>query len=306
MRKIGVQTGSILDNVGIDEGFRLIHEAGFDCVDFNIDHCMSGKEIVSGEFSGFFDQDMEKILEAIRPYKEAAAKYGVTFGQAHAPFPTYVKDKPYNNEKVLDALKKCLAICAYVDCPYMIVHPAFFDYNNRMDPDDEWDANIKLYSALIPDIRKYHVTVCLENMFTYNANGRKVYEAICSDMNEAAAYIDELNDMAGEKCFAFCLDTGHALLLGKDIYTAIMQIGERLETLHIHDNDGKGDQHLAPYMGCLDWKRFVKGLRDVGYQGALSFETFNTINVFDLELMPEVLRLIGATGRMFARRIDAE
>ena len=143
-------------------------------------------------------------------------------------------------------------------------------------------------------------------MFTYNSNGRKVYEAICSDMNEAAAYIDELNDMAGEKCFAFCLDTGHALLLGKDIYTAIMQIGERLETLHIHDNDGKGDQHLAPYMGCLDWKRFVKGLRDVGYQGALSFETFNTINVFDLELMPEVLKLIGATGRMFARRIDAE
>ena len=68
MRKIGVQTSAILDNVGIDEGFRLIHEAGFDCVDFNIDHCMTGKEIVSGEFSGFFDQDMEQILAAIRPY----------------------------------------------------------------------------------------------------------------------------------------------------------------------------------------------------------------------------------------------
>ena len=299
MRKIGVQTRPIFDRAGIDGGFRLIREAGFDCVDFSIGDYMKGN-------SGFFDQDVEQILAEMRPYKEAAARYGVSFGQAHAPFPSCVRDNPDYNEKVLDAIKKSLAICDYVDCPYLIVHPAFFDYNNRMDPDDEWDANIRLYSALIPDIKKSHVTVCLENMFTYNANGRKVYEAICSDMNEAAAYIDELNDIAGEKCFAFCLDTGHALLLGKDIYTAIMQIGERLETLHIHDNDGRADQHYTPYMGCLDWNRFIKGLRDVGYQGALSFETFNTLNAFDPELTPEVLRLIGATGRMFARRIDAE
>lgn len=303
MRKIGVQTGPILDKIGIDEGFRMIHEAGFDCVDFNIDHCMRGEEIYTGNFSGFFDQDMDAILEAARPYKEAAEKYGVSFGQAHAPFPSYVKDKPYNNEKVLDALKKCLAICGYVGCPHMIVHPAFYSYADRMDPDTEWEANIKLYTALIPDIKANHVTVCLENMFT--AHNGKVYEAICSDMNEAAAYIDELNDIAGEKCFAFCLDTGHALLLGKDIYTAIMQIGDRLETLHIHDNDGRDDQHLAPYMGRLDWDRFVKGIREVGYQGNLSFETFNALNVFDDELMPDVLKLIAATGRMFARRIDA-
>ena len=34
---------------------------------------------------------------------------------------------------------------------------------------------------------------------------------------------------AGGKRFALCLDTGHALLLGHDIYTAIMQIGDRLD-----------------------------------------------------------------------------
>ncbi len=302
MRKIGVQTAPILETLGVEEGFKVIHEAGFDCVDYNIDLLMPGSEIRKGEFSGFFDRDMDAILEDIRPYKEAAAKYGVTFGQAHAPFPSYVKDNPEVNAKVLDGLIKCVEICAYVGCPHMIVHPAFFDYDNRMDPDTEWDANIKLYSALIPVLKKCHVTCCLENMFTGRRG--KIYEAICSDFNEAAAYIDELNDIAGEKCFAFCLDTGHALLLGRDIYTAIMQLGDRIETLHIHDNNGMGDQHLAPYMGILDWNRFIMGMRDVGYQGNLSFETFNACHVFDAELMPEVLRLIAATGRMFARRID--
>ena len=302
MRKIGVQTSPVLDTLGIDEGFKLIHEAGFDCVDFNIDHCMPGSEIKKGEFSGFFDQPMEAILEATRPYKEAAARYGVTFGQAHAPFPTYVHGNDRTNAIVVDALKKCIEMCAYVGCPDIIVHPAFNGYDTRLDPDTEWEINIKLYSELIPVLKKCHVTCDLENMFTGHRG--KIYEAICSDFNEAAAYIDELNDIAGEDCFGFCLDTGHALLLGHDIYTAIMQVGDRLKALHIHDNNGLSDQHLAPYMGVLDWDRFVMGIRDVGYQGNLSFETFNACQVFDRELMPEVLKLIAATGRMFARRID--
>ena len=306
MFKIGVQTGDILDRYGIENGFRMIKEAGFDVVDFNIDHCMRCSEIRTGNFSGFLDQSVEAILEAAKPYKEAAAKYGIGFGQAHAPFPTHVEGEnaEYRDQKVLEGLKKCIAICGYVGCPHIIVHPAFNAYETRLDPDDEWELNMKMYKALIPDLKKYHVTCCLENMFT--ANKGKIYSAICSDFNEADAYIDELNDIAGEKCFAFCLDVGHALLLGLDIYTAIMQVGERLETLHIHDNDGRSDQHLAPYMGILDWERFVKGLRDVEYKGNLSFETFNVLNVFDRELAQEVLNLIGATGRLFAKKIEAQ
>lgn len=305
MFKIGVQSGPILDRYGIEKGFQMIKDAGFDVVDFNIDHCMRGEEIRTGNFSGFFDQSMEAILEAARPYKEAAAKIGVGFGQAHAPFPTYVEgaNADYRNAKILDGMKKCIAICGYVGCPHIIVHPALNPYDTRLDPDTEWDINIKMYTALIPDLKKYHVTCCLENMFT--AYKGKIYTGICSDFNEADAYIDELNDIAGEKCFAFCLDVGHALLLGHDIYTAIMQVGERLETLHIHDNNGRDDQHLAPYMGILDWDRFIKGLRDVEYKGNLSFETFNTLNVFDSALDQEVLNLIGATGKLFSKRIEA-
>ena len=48
--KIAVQTGGILDHFGIDEGFRIIKEAGFDAVDFNIDHCLSGYNIKNNIF----------------------------------------------------------------------------------------------------------------------------------------------------------------------------------------------------------------------------------------------------------------
>lgn len=85
---ISVQTASILGIQGIDKGFRMIAEAGFDGVDFNLDHCLSGKAIHNNECSGFFDQTDEEMRAAIKPYKDAAQKYSVKFVQAHAPFPS--------------------------------------------------------------------------------------------------------------------------------------------------------------------------------------------------------------------------
>ncbi len=303
MLKVSVQTAAVLDKYGPDEGFRVLREAGFDGVDFNIvDEALPGSKIGRGELDSIYDKSDEEIFEYFRPYKEAAEKYGVSFCQAHAPFPSWIKGKPETNEYMIHVFEKCLMVCNYVGCPYLIVHPFFAAYNDTLLPEDEWKLNIESYSRLIPAIKKYGVTVCLENMFT--ASRRKVYAAICQNPDEANRYIDTLNEIAGEKCFAFCLDTGHALLVGNDIYTVIRKLGHRIETLHIHDNDAWDDQHIAPYMGRLDWNRFIKGLKEIGYQHDLSFETVNALRVFDEELMPNVLSLIAATGKMFARRIS--
>lgn len=301
---ICIQTGGIIEELGIDAGFKLIRDAGFDSVDFNIDQWLPYKNIVEGVLNSVFDEPLEALYGHAQPYLDAALKYGVKFNQAHAPFPSYVPDNADMNEYIIMALEKCAAVCHYVNCPYLIVHPAFFGYDKRMEADDEWNANIQLYSRLIPALKKYNVTACLENMFT-SRNG-KVYEAVCADMNEAAAYIDELNGIAGEKRFAFCFDTGHALLVGKDVYGALLQIGDRVETLHIHDNNGIEDQHIAPYTGKLDWDRFIMGLRAIGYNKALSFETFSVTRHFDRELLPDIIKLIASTGRMFSRRIEAD
>ena len=204
MLKVGVQSAPLLDN-GIDEGFKLIHEAGFDCIDFNIDVFLPGGKIIRGELDSIYDQSDDEIREFFRPYKEAAEKYGVSFYQAHAPFPSWVKDQPVTNEHMIQVLEKCIMVCEYLNCGYLIVHPFFASYDGTLEAQEEWDLNIRQYGSLIPACKKHHVTVCLENMFT----GRhgKVYAAICQNPDEACRYIDTLNEMAGEKCFAFCLDT---------------------------------------------------------------------------------------------------
>ena len=301
MIRIAVQTGGPEELLGIDGAYRLISEAGFDGVDANIDHLLSGQDIRERRLSPAFEAEGKAALAYFKPWKDAAEKYSLDNYQAHAPFPSYVagEDGAYN-EKLIGMLKICLMGCDYIGCRRLIIHPFFLGYNDQLTPEREWEVNLERYSALIPAAKEYGVTICLENMFT--GHNHKIYSACCSDITTACAYIDELNRRAGAKCFGFCLDTGHLLLLGKDIKNSMTQLGDRIEAFHVHDNNGLDDQHLAPYMGVLDWERFIEGLRAIGYDKTMSFETFNVFNVMHPEVACEMLKVIEKTGRMFARR----
>ncbi len=306
--KIGVQTRGVLTRLGVDAGMRAIAEAGFETVDFNTDHELSYDDIVAGNTRSVFDGPEADVVAAMKPFREAADRYGLTVGQMHAPYPTYVGDAA-TDEYMLQAMIKCVAACEALGCGHLVVHPAFLQYHQALSPEREWQLNLERYGALIPHLKRHGVTCCLENMFVgyrTSGKGRQIIGACCSDPHEAARYIDELNAAAGEKRFAFCFDTGHALLLGMDAARTLGVLGRRVECLHIHDNNALEDQHLAPYMGAMDWNGVVRGLKAIGYDGNLSFETYNTLNVFDEALMPECLRLICAAGRLFRARLTEE
>ena len=303
MMKIGVQTGGIEEACGVDGAYRLIKESGFDAADVNVDHLLSYGDIVNRRPSAAFSAGTDgECLEYFRPWKEAAEKYGIENYQAHAPFPTYVweEERDGQNAFLLSVMQKTIMGCDYIGCRRLIIHPFFLSYNKKLEPEKEWQLNLESYGALISTAKKYGVTICLENMFASYRG--KCLEACCSDIDTACRYIDTLNDMAGQKCFGFCLDTGHLLLLGKDIKTAMAKLGDRIEAFHVHDNNGISDQHLAPYMGIQDWNRFVEGLKAIHFDKTMSFEVYNIWNTVDHELCPALLRFVAQTGRMFAAR----
>ena len=261
--KIAVQTGGVEERLGLDGAYRLIREAGFDGVDANVDHLMTGQDYKARRIPAFFLGSDADCIAHFKPWKDAAEKYGLDNYQAHAPFPSYVldPDHPDFNDALIAMLRKTIMGCDSIGCRNLVVHPFFLGYRDQMDPETEWRVNIERYSMLIPEAKKYGVTICLENMFSGYRG--KLYNACCSDIPTACKYIDTLNDIAGQQCFAFCLDTGHLLLMGKDIKNTMIQLGDRIRAFHVHDNNGIDDQHLAPFMGVQDWSRFVDGLRGV-------------------------------------------
>lgn len=306
MLEISVQTAWWWNESDPEGSFRFIKERGFEAVDYNIDSHLPSAGIPKGELTTFFDQSVEELIEYYRPIKEAADKYGIRFAQMHGPFPMFVKDRDDINAYLIQATEKTLEIAKFLGCPAVVVHPV-----GRSTKEKEYACNLEIYRALMPTAKRTGVKVCLENLFrSYKDH---MLEGPCADAEEACWYLDTLNAEAGEECFGFCFDVGHANLVGRNMRKYLNTLGKRLTILHIHDNNGRTDSHMMPMTQTykwgtkfyLDWDGFIDGLRDIGYTGVLNFETFRVLQMFPKSVKPEALSLIAALGREFRARILA-
>ena len=291
--------------LGIDEGLRAIAEAGFDAIDLGLDSVFAQKDTIDEAYEAYL-LDEKRIRETINAVKEGLKKYGLTIGQAHAPN-AYVPRKPKETEIMRKCVEKCFAICEELDCRHLVIHP-ICDGSARypsLTKEDEIRENMAYFSSIIPLLKKHNVVCCLENAYSLDWGTKKAYACACSDMAEANRYIDDLNALAGEKRFAFCLDTGHALMIGTDIYNAIKMLGDRLEILHVHDNDGYLDEHTAAFLGVCNWGRFIKSLREFGYRGNINMEASNFVQLFPKELVPAALKLLASEADYFRTKVQA-
>jgi len=73
----------------------------------------------------------------------------------------------------------------------------------------------------------------------------------------------------------FHLDIGHANLFGKKPQDFIKKFAKQLKHVHLHDNNGFEDQHLAPGKGNIGWTELIKYLK-ANYDGTITLEIFNT------------------------------
>ena len=71
-----------------------------------------------------------------------------------------------------------------------------------------------------------------------------------------------------------CWDTGHGNMHTESVYDEITALGDRLEALHVQDNFGERDNHLAPYMGTLDLDALMNALIDGGFAARGGYFTF--------------------------------
>ena len=306
--EICVQTGNVVNVLGYEKGYAAIREAGFTAIDWNLDHAWKSADLSSGEYLGkcIMEQPLDKVIEYYAEELAEIRKNGLKISQAHAPFPAYLPGHPEILEYAIEVYKRNIEYCDYAGCRHLVIHGISLKGSDQVNtPETIDELNMRLYEALIPTLLKCNVVVCLENLFTHRK--KIIMEGTCSDPHQAVKYIDALNAKAGKEVFGFCLDTGHLNLLQKNMRTYIPILGSRIKALHIHDNDGNGDQHMAPLTGTIDWNEFCCQLNQIGYDGDLDFETFNQTDIAmntDMDLLVPWLNLICQTGKVFRKKIQ--
>jgi sugar phosphate isomerase/epimerase len=80
-----------------------------------------------------------------------------------------------------------------------------------------------------------------------------------------------VEDVVDPAQIRICLDCGHAHI-DDDLVDAIETVSEHLVHMHVHDNQGRSDDHLVPFEGTIDWPAAMTQVQKVGYDGVLMFE----------------------------------
>jgi len=84
--------------------------------------------------------------------------------------------------------------------------------------------------------------------------------------------IGALLDIYAPEYLGLCCDVGHANMGPGDGIAALDALKHRLIAIHIHDNDGIGDQHNLPFSGTIDWRRLARVLAGSAYTGPINME----------------------------------
>ncbi len=311
MLEIGVQTKNVVYDENPMEGFMCLKEAGFDCCDFSLNAYLYNKNIYAGDFNEFFDKSMEELESFFKPHKEAAKKAGIRINQMHMPYPIYVPDGSDYKNKYLwnEVAPKSMAVCKFLECPNIVIHG--LKLTEKLGSEEaEWQRTAEFIRTIAGYAAENDITICIENL--YNSKNGYMVEGPCCDPVKAAARIDAFNEEYGKEVLGFCFDIGHANLVHLDFDFFLHTLGKRIKVLHLHDNDGVSDLHQMPFTftktrdntSSTNWPAFTKAMRDIGFDGVLSFETAPVLDSFPKEMKIEVLELICRIGRYLSCEIE--
>lgn len=251
MMKLATSLSDFGRYVNGKESIRLIREAGFRYIDYTL----GGR--LFAEDDGWHEFAKEMV--------DYAGGLDVKYVQAHSPNATILTPDRWDKEVFWG--KRSLEVCRELGIPNVVIHAA---YTRRPVCKETWyDLNTKFYRELLPVAEETGVTILVENTTHANLPEGTYYLYTGADMVEFIEHIDH-------PLLQAVWDTGHGTTEGSQ-YDNITALGKHLKGLHVHDNNGKADEHTMPYTGVLNLDQVMNGLLDVGYEGYFTFEVLNAL-----------------------------
>ncbi len=296
--KLSTQTERFASIFGYEDGVRRLCEIGYDCLDLTLTHL--GKE----------DGDpllQDNYREIALNMRKIAESYGVCFNQCHAPYHFKARDfigDTAAREDITFRIGRAIEIAGLVGAKVIVIHPLHHRNYHSDSPEYFFGINMEFYGTFAQKAQECGVKIAVENMWQRSAHNNRIVSDVCSNPHELAQYVDELNKLYGG--FVACLDIGHCALTGAIPAESIRVLGDRLQALHVHDNDTENDSHLLPFTGKIDFKSVMTALSQIGYTGELTFEADKFLKLFPTEHITAAAEFMHKTGRLLISIIEKE
>lgn len=277
------------------EATEIIAKSGFDAMDFSFVR------------NRYFDEtsESEEFKRELAEIRKVAEEKGMSYNQAHAPFPSNTADKDFTDKRFVEIVRS-MKHAAMLGIETIVVHPMKIvqeDATRKLER--LFELNMDFYGRLKPYCEEYGIKVAVENMWEWKnfCGGRTMTHSACSTPKDMLRYLDALD----RQWFVACLDIGHALLLKEEPDEFIRELGkERLKALHVHDVAcGMFDTHTLPFHGGSgEWDEITAALGEIGYDGDFTYEAGNFLNPLPKELFPAACEYMGHMGRYLVEQIE--
>lgn len=252
------QTTACASKFGDEEAIRLIAQAGFDAVDFDMSNLRNEKGIL-------LSPDYQKYITALC---DEAKRNNVFFNQGHALGSFHHPDREVARRVLVERNIRALEIAGLMGIKTLVIHPiGTGDYIGNEQC--FFEENLKYFQSLLPYAYKHGVKLACENMWCVDKKKGVRLGSVCSNPYEHAYYVDAVAD----PMLVACLDVGHSSLSGREAQDCIRVLGKRLGALHIHDNDYLDDMHTLPGLSEMNWDEITKALAEIEYEGDFTLET---------------------------------
>lgn len=227
-----------------EDAVKMLAEDGWSNLELSTEHA---EELI----------DRGNILKTARELRKLAEGLKTQIGQGHMLISCNITLP--DQDKTIDLLKKWLDLFHELGIKSAVLHPGGWSLiKEGYEKDYVDEKRIYVLKPLAEYIHGSDMSICLENT-----------TGTIPDIDG----LNSLIDLIDSPHIGICLDTGHLNMKGGPQGDFIRKAGSRLKALHIHDNQGKEDQHILPFScGNINWKEVIDALRDINYQHLFNFE----------------------------------
>lgn len=258
MRNPVLLSSGSLRNYGLDRLFEIARLTGFDGVEIIVDECADSAH------PGY----LRKLME----------RHGLPVPAVHTPF-AFI-DPPGWEKDEISRVKRSLRLAEEVGASIVVLHTPFFtdsDYQRWLEEELEAfqeTTNMILAVENMPHYRKLggRLGVWLRGPSLLEARRKKIWNLLPSFLNPPCFPLSDLEKLSRFQYLVF--DTTHLATGGFDPVSTFERIKDKVVHIHLSNFDGR--EHLELRKGVVDIPRFLRRLRESGYEGMLC-----------LEMMPE-------------------
>ncbi|CAM5797838.1 MULTISPECIES: sugar phosphate isomerase/epimerase family protein [Brevibacillus] len=167
-------------------------------------------------------------------------------------------------EQTSDAMKRCLEVAAFLDCTHVVMHAG--EVEDRLDGAERErgvERVAQFIEPLLPHIGSSRTRLLLENVPPYP----KVLGWTVSDLIAICKQV-------ASPSVGIVYDIGHAHLIRKGYaLDGLREVFPYMQALHLSDNRGIKDDHLAVGEGTVPFAAILSLLKEKGFAGSWVIET---------------------------------